>query len=248
MSVAGPAAGVGAPRVPVARGWHRPVRPVALVLVAAGLLLVWVVLVSWAIWYGYGHWESRIVLRQQPLMLRLPEGTHAMAEFHTPLSTQVRLRPVLRVPLGQTVDADIHESFVAQLDLKTTVPVDTVVDVHHDLLVATHLQARVDLGRFLPTLDVRMPVQLSVPVRLKVPVRADIPVHLDGVVTGELAQRLALPLADTLVLRPVIDHRLAARMTQQTGFALAGETAPLPLVIEEARLRVPFELTLLPQP
>lgn len=230
-----------------ARGWNRPVRPAALVLVAIGLLVVWVGLVAWGIWYGYGHWESRVVLRQQPLSLRLPAGTQALADVHTPLDTRIRLQPVLRVPLRQTVEAEVNDSFVAQLDLAATLPVDVVVEIRHDLPVRTQLEARVDLGRFLPTLNVRLPVQFTVPVQLKVPVRADVPVRLDGVVSGQLAQRLSLPVDETLVVRPRIDHRLAGRMTHQTAFSLVGETAPLPLVIEEARLRLPFDLAFVRQ-
>ncbi len=232
---------------PIPRGWHRPVRPVALLLVSGGLLLVWVALVAWAIWYVYGHWESRVHLQRQALLLRLPEGTAAVAEMMTPISTRVQAQPEVRVPLKQTIEAHLTEPLVAQLRVRTTVPVDTVLEVQHQVPVRTTLQAQVDLGRWLPTLDVVVPVALTVPVRLSVPVRAQVPLDLELVVSGELRQAVPLALDQTLVLRPRLDAPLQAQLTRQTRFALHGETAPIPLELLDARLRVPFDLTFLRQ-
>lgn len=231
----------------IPRGWHRPVRPVALLLLAGGLLLVWVALVAWAIWYVYGHWESRVHLQRQALLMRLPEGTAALAEMVAPISTRVQAQPVVRVPLKQTIEARLTEPLVAQLRVRTTVPVDTVLEVQHQVPVRTTLQAQVDLGRWLPTLDVVVPVALTVPVRLSVPVRAQVPLDLDLVVSGEMRQAVPLTLDQTLMLRPRLDAPVQAQLTRQTRFALHGETAPIPLELLDARLRVPFDLTFLRQ-
>lgn len=231
---------IAAPR---ARGWHRPVRPVALVLVGGGLLLVWVALVAWAIWYVYGHWESRVHLQQQPLLLRLPAGTQALTEIQTPVATRLQASPVVRVPLHQTVQAEVSDQFVATVKLNATVPIDTAVQVSHEVPVSTVLQAKIDLGRFLPTLDVSLPVSLVVPVNLTVPVKTQVPLNTSLVVSGLFKQPVKLPLNDTLVLHPRIDQPIHARVTRQALFALDGEHAPMPVSLVDARLRVPFDLT-----
>jgi hypothetical protein len=90
-------------------------------------------------------------------------------------------------------------------------------------------------------------VALTVPVRLSVPVRAQVPLDLDLVVSGEMRQAVPLTLDQTLVVRPRLDAPVQAQLTRQTRFALHGETAPIPLELLDARLRVPFDLTFLRQ-
>lgn len=231
----------------VATAWHRPVRWQALMVVAGGLLVVWVALVAGAIWYLYGHWESRVHLQHQSLLLRLPAGMVARAEITTPITTRLTARPVVKVPLHQTVQAEVSDQFLARSSVRTSVPIDTVVRVQHQVPVRTTLQARVDLGRLLPTLDISVPVSLVVPVDLAVPVKATVPVALELLASGQFKAPVSLPLHQTLTLRPVLDAPLQARFTRQTNFALGPALPPVSMHIVDAQLRVPFDLTFLRQ-
>lgn len=227
--------------------WHRPVRWQALFWVAGSLLVVWVALVAGAIWYLYGHWESRVHLQRQALLLRLPVGLAAHAEITAPISTHLTARPTVDVPVNQTVRAHVSDQFLADLTMQTTVQVDTVVRVQHEVPVSTNLQARVDLGRWLPTLDISVPVSLVVPVNLAVPVKAAVPVSLKLKASGEFRSPVSLPVHQRLTLRPVLDAPLKARFTRQIRFSLDEALPPVPMQIEAAHLRVPFDLTFLRQ-
>lgn len=232
----------------VARGWHRPVRWQALLWVAGGLVVVWVLLVAGAIWYLYGHWESRVHLQRQALLLRLPAGTVAQAEIRAPIATRLTAHPTLMVPLHQTVRAQVSDQFLARLTTSTTVNIDTKVRVQHQVPVHTTLEARVDLGRWLPTLDVTVPVSLVVPVDMVVPIKTSLPVSLDVLASGQFNAPLSLPLNQVLRLQPVLDAPLEAQLTRQIRFALDRPLPPVPMQIVEARLSVPFDLTFLRQP
>ena len=67
------------------RGWHRPVRPRALLVVSAVLLLLWLVLMVGGVMWFYARFESHITVREQPVRVRLPSGLPALAEMSSPL-------------------------------------------------------------------------------------------------------------------------------------------------------------------
>lgn len=222
------------------RGWHRPVRPVALLLVGGAVLLLWLALMLAATWYVHARWDALIDLREQPVRLRLPAGLNALAEVQGPLRTRLDIAPHVRVPLRQTLSAEVSDSLEAQVRLHTVVPVATRVRVEQTVPVRTSLQLSVPVLSWLPRFEVTVPLTVAVPIRLDVPVRLDVPLDLDAHVSGALRAPLQVPLDVVLDLRPEVHADLAVAVSRQMAFRLLGPMAPMPLRIEQARLRLPF--------
>lgn len=225
---------------PSPRGWNRPVRPVALVLVGAGVLLVWGALMLAATWYVYARWDAIVELRDHPVKLRLPDGLQAMAEVSAPLQAQVNLAPLVRVPLRQTLAIELSDSLQAQARLQARVPVDTVLHVEQRVPVRTALQLSVPVVSWLPRFEVTVPVALDLPIQVDVPVKLDVPLDMDVLASGELQAPLQVPLDIDLRLRPEVRGPLAVQISRQMAFRLMGPMPPMPVSIEHARLSLPF--------
>lgn len=222
------------------RGWHRPVRPVALILVGVGVLLVWGGLMLAATWYVYARWDAIVELHDHPVKLRLPEGLQAMAEVAAPLQARVNLAPVVQVPLRQTLSVEFSDSLQAQARLRATVPVDTVLHVEQNVPVRTSLQLSVPVVSWLPRFEVTVPVALDLPVKVDVPVKLEVPLDMDVLASGELRAPLQVPLDVDLRLRPEVRGPLAVQISRQMAFRLQGPMQPMPVWIEHARLSLPF--------
>lgn len=222
------------------RGWHRPVRPVALVVVGGAVLLLWLALMLAATWYVYARWEAVIDLRHQPVQLRLPAGMNALAEVQAPLHTRLDIVPRVKVPLRQALSAEVSDSLQAQVQLRTVVPVATRVRVEQTVPVNTSLQLSVPVLSWLPRFEVAVPLTVAVPVRLDLPVRLEVPLALDAHVSGELRAPLQVPLDMVLDLRPEVHADVAVTVSRQMAFRLLGPMPPMPLHIEQASLRLPF--------
>ncbi|MDQ5926516.1 hypothetical protein [Aquabacterium sp.] len=224
------------------RGWHRPVRPAALIVVGGVLLLVWLMLMAVGVMWFYARFESHITVREQPVLLRLPSGLPALAEISTPLRLQLPQALKVNVPVRQMVPVQLHDSVQAQVQLKSVLPVSADVRVDHEVLVSTVARLHAPVSRWLPPLDVTVPVQLRLPVHLVVPVRAELPLNLDVTISGELREQLSVPVDTVLALRPQVQGDIVAKMQMQTAFRLFGPQEPVPMTIVDARLRVPFDL------
>ncbi len=224
------------------RGWHRPVRPMALVLVGASVLVLWLMLMVAATWFVYTRWEVLIDLRQQPVMLRLPDGMQATADVSAPVKSRLDFSPRVVVPLRQTLSAEVSDSIQAHMQLRTHVPLDTVVHIVHTVPINTTLQLSVPVVSWLPKFEVTVPLTLALPIELDVPVKLSVPLNLDALVNGELLAPLQVPLDMDMVLRPQIHAPLQASVTRQLAFRLVGPMAPMPVQIERAQLRVPFSV------
>ncbi len=232
--------GLGAAGARPPRGWHRPVRPVALIVVGAGVLLVWGGLMLAATWYVYARWDAIVELRDHPVKLRLPEGLQAMAEVSAPLQAHVNLSPRVRVPLRQTLSVELSDSLQAQTRLRATVPVDTVLHVEQSVPVRTSLSLSVPVVSWLPRFEVTVPVALDLPVKVDVPVKLEVPLDMDVLASGELHAPLQVPLDVDLNLRPQVRGPLPVQIHRQMAFRLLGPMQPMPVLIERARLSLPF--------
>lgn len=242
MTAAPPLNTVDAPR-----GWNRPVRPVALVLVGGMVLLIWLVLMSVAVWYFYAFWEARMTMHNQAVRLRLPVGMVAMAEVTSPVRTRLDMRPVVHMPVKQTVPAQMADHIQAQVQLQTVLPVDTSVSIDRVVPVTTTLELSVSLRSWLPSIPVSLPVTLNLPLQMTVPIKTSLPIKLDLAVSGALPPVINIPIDQTFTVRPRIKSVVEARMVSQTAFSLIAPIEPFPMTIERTDLRVPFSLTLLKQ-
>lgn len=224
------------------RGWHRPVRPGALLGVAVGLLVLWLGLMAGGVMWFYAHFESHITVREQAVRLRLPSGLPAWAEVSSPLTLQVPPTLRVQVPVRQEVPVTLQDSVHARVRLATTLPVSTEVLVAHEVEVKTVAQLHAPVHRWLPALDVAVPVQIRLPVRLRVPVRTEVPLNLDVAVSGELHETVRVPVDTVMLLRPQVQGDIVAQMQSQTAFRLFGPQEPVPMTITDTRLRLPFDL------
>lgn len=228
-------------------GWNRPIKPVALIVVGGAVLLIWLALMAISVWYFYEHWEARLTLSQQAVRLRLPEGMVAVAEVGSALKTRIDMRPLVNIPVKQTMTVQLPDHLQARAHLKTTLPVDTSVTVTQMVPVSTTLNMQVALRSWLPAMSVSVPVTLQVPLNLTVPVKTEVPVDMDVVVRGELPPALNIPIDTVFAMRPHVKGVVSAHMRSQTAFKLLAPIEPFPLSIERADLSVPFNLTFLKQ-
>lgn len=224
------------------RGWHRPVRPGALLVVGAGLLLLWLGLMAGGVLWFYARFESHIAVKEHAMRLRLPEGLPGLAEVTTPLRLRLPQALAVRVPVRQDLPVQLQDSVVAQVRLKTVLPVSADVSVDHEVLVSTVAHLHAPVHRWLPRLDVTVPIQVRLPVHLVVPLRADVPLDLDVTVSGELQETVTVPVNTVLALRPQVQGDVVAQMTTQTAFRLFGPQEPMPVTLMDSRLRLPFDL------
>lgn len=212
----------------------------ALVWVSAGVLLAWLGLMLGATWFVYTALDVRIALRDQPVSLRLPPGMKALADIQGPIHTQLDLRPRIRVPVHQTLSAEVSDSLHAQVGLQATLPVQTVIHVDQVVPVRTQLQLSVPVFSWLPRFEVTVPVALDLPVRMDVPVSLSVPLRLDALVSGVFREPVSVPLDAVFTLRPEVRAPLQAQLRRQMAFELLAPMPPVPLVIERASLLAPF--------
>lgn len=225
------------------KGWHRPVRPGGLLVVATVLVLGWGALMVGGVWFFYLHWESRITVREQRMTLRLQSGTPAQAHFETAVPVQVPRVPALTVPIRQQVSVMLDDTVHARVRLHTVVPVQTTLSVRQDVPVRTTLTATVPLiWDWLPRVEVSVPVAMTVPVALAVPVQTRVPLDLDVLVSAALPPTLFIPLETVVRVQPILQGPIWAQVQEQVAVRWLAPEAPIPMTISEARLRVPFDL------
>ena len=223
-------------------GWHRPVSPRSLLVVGALVLLVWLAMMLAAAWFVHTQLDARMDLRDQPVTLHLPAGLQAQATVQRPVLTKIDLRPHLSVPVRQRLRAQVDDTLLTRASFVATLPVDTVVQVDQVVAVQTELSMKVPLVAWLPAFDVTLPVTLNLPIQASVPVRAQVPVRFDALVSGELRAPIEVPLDTVFHLRPQIRDVVRAEVRGQMDFVVQGAMPPLDLIIERARLLMPFDV------
>lgn len=234
---------------PPPRGWHRPVSRLQLVLVAVTVLLLWLAMMTAAAWWFWSRGEARVVLRDQPLTLTLPEGLQAHATVSTPVRTHLRATPSVPVWLDQRVAVQFEDALSARVALRTVLPVSTTVRVDQEVTVSAPMRLAVPLRSWLPPLNLTVPVTLRVPVSFSVPVRAEVPLDLDVQVSGLWPDALSVPLQASWVLRPRIDAPIRTTLTRETAFTLLGPVSPMALRVPAMDLRMPVSrMALVPVP
>ena len=232
---------------PLPWGWNRPIRPLALIVVGGAVLVIWLVSMAASVWYFYEHWEARLTLINQPVRLRLPAGMLAKAEVSSPLKTRIDMRPLVRIPIKQTMSVQMPDELHAMAHVKTTLPVDTSVSVEQLVPVTTTLHMQIALRSWLPSMAVSVPVTINVPIKLTVPVKAEVPVDMDVAIRGKLPPTLNIPIDTVFSVQPHVQGVVSAHMSSQTTFSLLSPVEPFPLTLERASLSVPFNLTFLKQ-
>ncbi len=234
------------PARPRTAWWRRPVGLRALLWVVGVLTLVWTSLMAAGVWIFYEHWQVQVALRDQPLALRLPAGLKAQATVDEAVSVPLKVRPEVRLHLDQTMSAQVDQDILARVGLRSVLPIDTVVPVKMSVPIQTVLHMRVTVREGLPPVDVELPVSLTVPVDWQVPVKARVPLDMTVLVSGHLRHGFQVPVEGDWLLRPRIDTTLHTQLQGQTTFILQSEVKGMPVRIERADLKLPFDLRILP--
>ncbi|MEY4767350.1 MAG: hypothetical protein RI907_4023 [Pseudomonadota bacterium] len=222
--------------------WRKPVGLRALIWVTATVGALWALAMGAGLWYFYSHWQVAVDVQHQPLDLRLPAGLVARATIDKPVSVPLHVRPEVSLALDQSVRATLDQDLLARVAVHSVLPIDTTVAVRMLVPVQTTLQMKVKVRESLPAVDVALPVSFQVPVDWQVPVKAKVPVNMSLLVSGQLRHEMTVPLKASWVLHPVIDTQLKAAVQGQTTFALQTDALHLPVMIERARVRLPFNL------
>lgn len=225
-----------------ARGWHRPVRPVALLWVGGVLLLIWLALMVGGVHFFYTHWQARVALRDQPLGLQLPAGLLADAQLAQAVRLGLDARPRLRVPVRQSVSAELSDTLLVEVPLRARVPVRTTLNVAQQVPVRATLQLQVPVVAWLPAFKVELPVAFSVPIELRVPVDTEVPLALHLQVSADLSAALSLPVNAVFETRPHLQGAIEAQVHRALALRVDQALQPLPLMIEQAQLDVPFDV------
>lgn len=226
--------------------WRRPVGLRGLVWVVGVLTLVWTTLMAAGVWTFYEHWQVQLALRDQPLELRLPAGLKALATVDEAVRVPLKVQPKVMLHLDQTMSARVDQDILAQVAVHSVLPIDTVVPVKMEVPIQTVLHMRVTVRQGLPPVDVDLPVSLAVPVDWQVPVKARVPLDMKVLVSGHLKHSLQVPVAGDWWLQPRIDTTVQSHLQGQTVFILQSEVKGMPVLIERADLRLPFDLRLVP--
>jgi hypothetical protein len=208
------------------------------------VLLVWALASGLAMWVCYAYWEVRLTLRDAPVVLRLPAGLQAHAEIDAPVHTSLDWRPSFQVPVRQSLNLRMQDDLSAKVRLKTHLPVAVNVVVDKVVPLKTQVDLSVKLRSWLPAVPVSLPVTVNLPVHLEIPIRANLPLDLDLHVSATWPEVLSVPIDTTFDVHTHVHAPISVQLTRRTSFRLLGPVAPIPLVIAEAPLRLPFDLSL----
>ncbi len=224
--------------------WNRPVRPRALIAASGVVLLVWGLLSALGWWAVYAFWEIHLTLRDQPVSLRLAPGLQARAEIDMPIQTHLDWHPTFKVPVKQVLNLRMQDALMAQVALRTHLPVSAVIEVNHVVPLQTQVNMNLRLRSWLPEVPVSLPVTVQLPVRMQVPVKADLPLNLSLQVSGEWPDQLVVPIDTAFDVRTHLQTPITVRLTRRTVFEMLGPVDPMALRIAEAHVRLPFDLFL----
>ena len=200
---------------------------------------------AFAGWWLFQHVDARVQLKNQPMVVSLPEAFAVSADVLNVLDVRIDGDVSALVPVNQLITVPIRDTLkvTASVDsdvpIRMTVPVRERVSVDQVVHVDTQVQVRV-LGRDL-TLPVRgdVPIKAMIPVNLDIPVDQRVRVRFSTPADVRIDQPLRIPLKaviDTVV--PVHSQlRVPVQSALQANIRVQG---PVPAVIEHANLRLPL--------
>lgn len=205
-----------------------------------GAAVLWLAMLAGVAWAVREHGQSIVVLRHQPLTLRLPTGMPARAEVHTPLFTRLDLQSKVAAPIDQVVSVQLLNKLSARAIINTSVPVDTSISFDEDIPVSTEVEMKIPVVSWLPAMNVMVPVTFRVPVHMTVPIKVQVPLALDMAVTGQLTEAIKVPVRATMHLSVPVHAKLRADVLSIADFNLTGLQAPFDLRIEHAEVHTPL--------
>ncbi len=184
---------------------------------------------------------------QQRIWLRLPDGLRAQADIKDPVPVRIDGMVSASVPINQTFQLPLRGSYVAQVAFNADIPLKTSVTYKGSIPIRAFADLRgstalvVD-SRFLPKFDLmaRVPLSFDLPVTLTVPIDTRIALAYRGPLSFTLNQNLALPIRTVVHARFPLHRDAQAPVLARIGLQVHAPTAAIPLVIEQATLRLPL--------
>lgn len=184
---------------------------------------------------------------QQRLSLRLPDGLRAQADIKDPVPIRIDGMVSATVPIAQTFQLPLRGSYVAQVAFNADIPLKTRVTYTGSIPVRAFADLRgstalvVD-SRFLPKFDLmaRVPLNFDLPVTLTVPIDTRIALAYRGPLSFTLNQNLALPIHTVVQTQFPLHRDAQAPVLARVGLQVHAPTTAIPLVIEQAALRLPL--------
>ncbi len=196
-------------------------------------------------WWVFRNVDARLMLRDQPAIIVLPEPLSVSADVLNDLSIEIDTAITTTVPVDQRISIPVEEtlrvnaSFDSEIPIKMNVPVKDYIVI--DQLLDVNTVVKADLLGDTHDLPLRgkIPVKARVPVNLNIPVDQMVHLKFTAPVEAKLKQALDVPLkadiAATIPIRSKMDvpvkSALQARITVPD---------PASVVITEADLRLPL--------
>ena len=186
-------------------------------------------------------------ISQQSLLLRLPDGLRAQADIKDPVPVRIDGMVSATVPINQTFQLPLRGSYVAQVVFNADIPLKTRVTYTGSIPIRAFADLRgstalvVD-SRFLPKFDLmaRVPLNFDLPVTLTVPINTRIALAYRGPLSFTLNQNLALPVRIVVQTKFPLHRDAQAPVLARVGLQVHAPAAAIPLVIEQATLRLPL--------
>ncbi len=196
-------------------------------------------------WWVFRNVDARLVLKDQPATVLLPEPLAVTADVLNDLSIEIDTSITTTVPVDQRVKIPVEEtlrvnaSFDSEIPIKMNVPVKDYIVI--DQLLDVNTVVKADLLGDTHDLPLRgkIPVKARVPVNLNIPVDQMVHLKFTAPVEAKLKQALDVPLkADIAATIPI-----RSKMNVPVKSALQANIVvpdPAPVVITEADLRLPL--------
>lgn len=184
---------------------------------------------------------------QQRISLRLPDGLRVEADIKDPVPIRIDGMVSASVPINQTFQLPLRGTYVAQVAFNADIPLKTRVTYTGSIPVRAFADLRgstalVMDSRFLPKFDLmaRVPLSFDLPVTLTVPLDTRIALAYRGPLSFTLNQSLALPIRTVVQTKFPLHRDAQTPVLARVGLQVHAPTTAIPLVIEQATLRLPL--------
>lgn len=190
--------------------------------------------------YLWTHLEATLALNDQRATLRLAAGLPVLARLETPVRTRIDSRPLVAVPIDQTVALDLLSAIDGQAQVRGVLPVATRVRIDQQVEAHALVQAEVPLTSWLPRLKVQLPLRLTVPVHMTVPVQVQVPLEGPVRLSARLDGPLQVPIRSVLHLRVPLHADLAAQVIGQSSLTLLDARDDIELRVHAPGVSLPL--------
>lgn len=205
--------------------------------VAGGVLGFW----------AYMHLALGIGLHDQAGSLRFPPQLAVQAKTTRDITIGLKGRIDAKVPVKQALEVPLHGQYRANLRLRARMPLRFSIDYRAEVLIhaTAMVEGTTDLvmhSKLLPKFPIKAPVALNfmLPVHLVVPVDTLFDLDYQGPVVITFDQTVHAPVDTVLNTYLDVNRSVTTPLTAAFSMLLDTPKAPLPIVVDDARLKLPL--------